>query len=587
MIRKISSDLTSFKTLTFRPGLNILLSEKSEGATDRQSRNGAGKTSFVELVHFLCGANAPPKDSIFRTSELADSTFKIVMDVGGDEYSVGRSGKKPSALMIKGPIENLPIQSGLLKRNGHYEISNENWRSTLGSCWFSLETPQNSDDKNTPTFRSLFSYFARRQGSGAFQTPVKNSGMQQLWDQQVAISCLLGLDWRIASDLQGLRDKEKIAKQLGRAARSGGLGTFLGRAADIRTRLVVAEHKAEQLSSQLQTFQVIPEYRELQDEANDITVQFNSLGEENFIDQGLIIDLKASLFEEQQPDRSDVRKLYEEAMVILPDIVKRRLEEVDVFHRTIIENRRSHLDKEITSASDRIKKREHEQSNLDARRQKIMGILQSGGALEQYTAMREELGRAEAEAEDLRRRLKAAETLESSRTERKIERERMTQALRDDVHEREDIMNKAIVTFEELSRALYETSGLLTVDPTENGPSFEVKIDSQRSKGITNMQIFCFDLMLLELSSQNGRSPGFLIHDSHLFDGVDERQIAKALQLGADRADKHGYQYIVTMNSDILPKDGYRLNFNADAFVLDTTLTDATDTGGLFGLRFT
>ena len=80
-------------------------------------------------------------------------------------------------------------------------------------------------------------------------------------------SYLLGLDWRIPSDLQGLRGKEKIVKELGRAARSGDLGTFVGRAADIRTRLAVAERKIERLSSQLQTFQVIPEYRELQTEA--------------------------------------------------------------------------------------------------------------------------------------------------------------------------------------------------------------------------------------------------------------------------------------------------------------------------------
>jgi len=585
MMRRISSDLASFKTLSFKPGLNILLADKSEGATDRQSRNGAGKTSFVELVHFLCGSNAP-RDSIFRTPELLESTFEVIMNVGDEEFSVARSGKKPSTIILNGPAEILPIQPKFVEQEGHYEISNENWKSILGACWFALDAPPNPDDKNSPTFRSLFSYFARRQGSGAFQNPVQHSGQQQLWDQQVAISYLLGLDWRIPSDLQGLRGKEKIVKELGRAARSGDLGTFVGRAADIRTRLAVAERKIERLSSQLQTFQVIPEYRELQTEANELTTRINGLGEENFIDRGLIDDLEASLLEEREPDLSDLGKLYDEAGVVLPDMVRRRFNEVEVFHRTIIENRRSHLASEITSASQRIQQRERTQTDLDARRRQIMEILQSGGALEQYTAMREELGRAEAEVEGLRQRLSAAETLESSKAELEIERARIAQALRDDVHEREDIVNEAIVTFEELSEALYETAGSLTIDATTNGPSFEVKIEGQRSKGITNMQIFCFDLMLLELSSRRGRSPGFLIHDSHLFDGVDERQVAKALQLGADRAAENGYQYIVTMNSDVLPEDGYRPGFDVNAYILDTKLTDATDSGGLFGLRF-
>lgn len=76
----------------------------------------------------------------------------------------------------------------------------------------------------------------------------------------------------------------------------------------------------------------------------------------------------------------------------------------------------------------------------------------------------------------------------------------------------------------------------MTVTATPNGPDFSVKIDRARSKGITNMQIFCFDLMLTELATRRGCGPGFLIHDSHLFDGADESQVAKAIQLGASRS---------------------------------------------------
>jgi uncharacterized protein YydD (DUF2326 family) len=124
------------------------------------------------------------------------------------------------------------------------------------------------------------------------------------------------------------------------------------------------------------------------------------------------------------------------------------------------------------------------------------------------------------------------------------------------------------------------------VSESQSGPVFDVHIEGQRSKGITNMQIFCFDLMLMEISKKRGIGPGFLIHDSHLFDGVDERQVAKALQLGAERAQISGFQYIVTMNSDALPKEGFKGNFSVRDHVVDTKLTDATETGGLFGLRF-
>lgn len=585
MIRRIGSDLESFKALSFEPGLNIILADKSEGASDRQSRNAAGKSSFVELVHFVLGSRADP-NSIFRADALIERTFNLNIEIGGNEFSVARSGKKPSRIMINGPVQAWPIAPKFNEVAGVYELSNENWKHTLGSLWFGLNAPPDKDAQFQPTYRSLFPYLARRQSSGAFQEPTQQSIRQQIWDQQVAISYLLGLDWNISGDFQVLRGKEKVAKELGRAARSGKLGRYFGRAADFRTRLAVVSRHADQFKNQLETFQVIPKYRSLEAEANEITGKINHLGEENFVDGNLIRNLKASLEEEDAPKLEDLDKLYAEAGVVLPELLHRRFDEVEIFHRTIIENRRSHLNSEITAAELRIEAREQQKQNLDARRRQIMQVLQSGGALEQYTAMREELGRNEAEVDTLRQRLETAEMLESTKTELEMERNRLSQALRDDIHERKEIIEEAIVGFEELSEALYERAGSLTIDATPKGPKFEVKIESQRSKGITNMQIFCFDLMLAELSHRRNRSPGFLIHDSHLFDGVDERQVAKALQLGAERAEKCGFQYIVTMNSDALPTDGFRIRFNVNDYVIENRLTDATETGGLFGLRF-
>ena len=88
----------------------------------------------------------------------------------------------------------------------------------------------------------------------------------------------------------------------------------------------------------------------------------------------------------------------------------------------------------------------------------------------------------------------------------------------------------------------------------------------------------------MKICTIRGLSPGFLVHDSHIFDGVDERQIAKALKIGAENAAKLGFQYIVTMNSDDIPRD-MPPNFNLINSILSVRLTDATENGGLFGIR--
>ena len=157
---------------------------------------------------------------------------------------------------------------------------------------------------------------------------------------------------------------------------------------------------------------------------------------ENIVDQDLIRELQASLSAEDAPDFQDLTKLYDEAGIVLPDLPRRRIEEVERSHRTIIENRRSHLGSEIESAEQRIAARDRRKDALNQRRGQIMSLLKSGGALEHYTGLREELGRAEAECEMFKARLETAERFESTRTELNMERARLVKALQDDLHER-------------------------------------------------------------------------------------------------------------------------------------------------------
>jgi uncharacterized protein YydD (DUF2326 family) len=475
-------------------------------------------------------------------------------------------------------------------KSGDLIFSNEQWRSLLGAVLFGLGlgNADESEDRQRfrPTFRSLFSYFARRQHSGGLISPAQQSGKQQGWDQQVAVSYLLGLDARIPQEFQEVRAQEKAMTELRKAAKEGSLGRYFGTAADLRTRLTIAEARAQRLSQQIASFKVVPEYAEYEREASALTRDIGVLSDENTIDRELILQLRDAIESEQPPAAENLDRLYREAGVLLPGTVARRFDEVAAFHQAVVQNRKVHLANEVEAADARIMDRDRKREQLDGRRRQLMGILQSGGALHHYARLQEEAGRAEAEAEGLRQRLTTAERIESTKVELEIERARLLKALQNDLHERQDVISEAILTFEELSTALYEKAGSLTVSATPNGPMVDVRIDAQRSKGITNMQIFCFDLMLADLATRRGMGPGFLIHDSHLFDGVDERQVAKALQLGADRAASVGYQYIVTMNSDALPRDGFRPGFDVNAFVLQPTLTDATDIGGLFGLRF-
>jgi len=572
VIHHIFSTLPSFKNLgELRSGLNVLLAQKTEGATTKQTRNRAGKTSFIELVHFLLGADAGP-DSIFRTSKLAEHTFGMDFDLKSERTVVERSGSSKAKIFITVP------------RTTKVKFSATEWCTFLGEQMFGLRSLEAAGSK-PPTFRSLFAYFARRQASGAFMTPEKQATMQGTGDMQMALMFLLGLDWQIARDWQAVRDREKTLEELKKAVGNGAFGSIIGKAADLRTELTIQEARLRKLHAEVETFQVLPEYRELEVESAGLTRQLNELANANTIDFSALRDLEGALVSEVPPDHEDLQAIYQEAGIVLPGLVKRRYEDVKSFHESVVRNRRDYLSSELEAAKLRIEQRDSKKAQLDQRRGEILGILRSHGALEQFLKLQGELGRLESEVESLRQRFEAAEQLEGTKNELEIQRNRLVIRLRRDFAEQKDRLGEAIVAFEEISQRLYESAGSMTVDETSNGPIFKFPMQGERSKGIKNMQIFCFDMMLMRLCAKRQVGPGFLIHDSHLFDGVDGRQVISALRLGSEIAQELGFQYIVTMNEDDAFKetiDGFDLN----DYVLPKRLTDATEDGGLFGIRF-
>ena len=66
MIVSITSSIPSFKSLQFTAGLNILLADATAKSTEKQTRNSAGKTSMIEIIHFLLGADAD-KNLLFKS----------------------------------------------------------------------------------------------------------------------------------------------------------------------------------------------------------------------------------------------------------------------------------------------------------------------------------------------------------------------------------------------------------------------------------------------------------------------------------------------------------------------------------------
>ncbi|MGO9266184.1 MAG: ABC-three component system protein [Candidatus Binataceae bacterium] len=590
MIIAIRSSIATFKAVSFHRGLNVVLADTHPTSTEKQTRNSAGKTSLIEIIHFLLGADCD-QDSLLRSAKLVEHTFYGTFEIGGDLFQVGRSGADPSKIFFLDSnlaAGHLPMKSD--KNTGKEYVSNTNWRAFLGHRMFGL--PQSArgtpyGESFSPTFRSMFSYFARRRDSGGFIRPEQQAEKQQRWDWQVNLSYLLGLDWQIPFEFQRIRTRERTLEELRKAAKGGAFGEVLGTVAELRPRLAIAETKTRKLRDQLSRFEVLDSYRDLSRRAAQLKGEMQEIAQREVSSHETIEHLTRALAAEKPPDPKDLERLYSAAGVQLPELALRRFDEVKQFHESVIANRRSHLQQEIDAANDQILADERRMGELDAERSEILRTLEGKGALEDFLRLQRELAALEAATATLREKFKSAEIIEGEATQLELDRINLKRRLQEDHQQRQKVLDEATLIIADAIAELYDDRiGKFVVDATENGSEFKISIEGDRGGGISNMEIFCFDLALFRLVTVRLGGPKFLLHDSHLFDGVDERQIARALLLGSRAAESLNSQYIVTMNSDIFDRLPLPKEIEPSKVVTPTRLSDQTETGGLFGFRF-
>lgn len=191
------------------------------------------------------------------------------------------------------------------------------------------------------------------------------------------------------------------------------------------------------------------------------------------------------------------------------------------------------------------------------------------------------MSRQEARIELLEKQFEKARAISLLKAECDETRGRLAHRLILNISEQQEDVSEAISLYQEISGRLYSESGQLKIGQNENGPHIDIKISAQRSKGITNMQIFTFDLMCITLMTKRNIGPRCLVHDSHVFDGVDPRQIDSAIKVAQDFCEQYGFQYILCLTSDQLDN---RKSY--EKYIVNPILYDHLDDGGLFGMRF-
>lgn len=164
MLRHLRSSDERFKRIEFKPGRNILIADKTERSSGTDSRNGAGKSSIIEILHFILGMRRLT-GSVLENKALQTDTFSLRLDWPGvpDGVTASRGLAKRSRVTLAPDITE---GATLVQTAGAATIPD--WVAAIGRDLFGFP-----DEHVGISARTLLGLYIRRVSQHGMDDPVK------------------------------------------------------------------------------------------------------------------------------------------------------------------------------------------------------------------------------------------------------------------------------------------------------------------------------------------------------------------------------------------------------------------------------
>jgi uncharacterized protein YydD (DUF2326 family) len=580
MIRRIWSDLSTFRAVEFSDGMNIVLADTNADSEETESTNGLGKSTLLRIIHFCFGSDLA-KDKTLSHPDLHGVTFSLSFRSDDFEFEVHRNTASPKRVSLSADlVTGLPIE---IERTGDLVvISVEDWRCALSARFLPEGRLPDEIMKFSPSFRDI-SYYLIRLGKEAFAEPQTAFRGQSGLSRRVNTSFLLGLNWQVQRQLHTLQEARKSVgaalKAVADVVQSDNERTI----GDLEADRVLLENALAIREREVSEFNLREDYYDLEKQLQVVDLQIHSLVNDNFTDGRLLTYYQESAQESPLFDANEpVDILRDAGALFLPEAL-RSLDEVAEFHRQVYANRKQFLAAEIMRLRDRVAIRSREIAEGGALKSDILKTLSSSGALEALIALQRGVSELSHKLEGLKARIEERKKFDRRQDELTRDISQVRTLLKQDLDDRRDAIDEAIALFGDYTRFLYGVPGKLGVDVNRDGYQFTFAIDRMGSDGVDQMVVLCFDLVVATLRARRGGRLRWLVHDSSMFADVDQRQYGLALQLAKRVSDAEGFQYICCLNVGALPRD-HLGDLNLDALIR-LRLSDDGDAGRLLGKR--
>lgn len=332
----ISANKDQFRKVRFQAGMNVVVAERNELASEGDSRNGVGKTSLLQVIDFCLGGSIRSKDPLsslkgdgweFRLEILDNSQRRIKVTRRLDDNKIRIVG-------ATGMLADLV--------DGDGGIGQERWKDWLGEELFGLV-----GKPGQPTFRQTLPHFLRFR-KDAYLDPFKTTATQQAGAADTENAFLVGMSSEIMAEWKSLRDDKASLEKSGVRNEAD----LTRRVGALNSDHAVLHARVRRLEESIDAFQVLPEYDEISARVNELTQLLQETVNSRTVN-GRTIDLyRTQLDEPEVADGANIWEVFAGAGAELGEAFKRSVDEVVEFHEAVASNRRDYLRGEIERLED-------------------------------------------------------------------------------------------------------------------------------------------------------------------------------------------------------------------------------------------
>lgn len=579
----------NFKNIKFNDGLNLILGKVTKKLDYKKDSHNLGKTTLITVIDFLLLKETLDNDHIFNKykSKFEGYVFYLELQLNFKKYvTIKRGIDTPTKISFK------------IATSSQNFLNEENWdkdKIAIRKAKEFLDEQLSFDILKNYDYRKSVTYFLRSQKdyNDVFQLSKFTKGKDIDW--KPFMFDLLGFNGTLLEDKYKTDDDISELRGIINGIRTK-FSVDTDEVDKIKGAIDLKKEEQHELQEQIDSFNFYQQERKLNKElVEEIEKRISDL---NTLEYNLEFDLEKfneSLSNNISFSIEELKRLYSESQVYLPDSLVKDYKQLEDFNKRITEERKKYLEEKKTDVTQKLIDTRKELSLLNEKRNTILSVLQDKDTFKKFKTYQINLTKVEGEISRLEEKIKSINNIDSLNEQVRNMNEKLENLKNEIGNQIKSDDNKIYPEIKRIFRNIFKyifySPALIYMKQNNQGNiefAVEVSKDDEveltaEGKGNTYQKMLCisFDLSLLVAYHKNSFYH-FVYHDGSL-EGLDNRRKRQYLTLVRDYCLQYNIQYIFTSIEDDIPSDVIK-NFKPHEICL--TLDDSGDKGRLFEMSF-